>query len=391
MQSEIKVHVIDYGRKNLYMRFVDPLTNKQVMKSTGTNKRRDAERVAAKWEHDLREGRYQSPSKITWEEFWEQFDRDYLSGLSVGSQKNSLCVCSLAEQFQKPSRISDVNNDWTTGFQTWLRERGLSEETILGYCSYLRSALQWAYDRKMITEIPKFIRPKRRGALLSKGRPITTEEFERMLSAVPKVIRQPEHVEHWKHYLTGLWWSGLRLTESQNLYWDRDDRLCIDLSHKRPMFWIPGQLEKGGKDRYLPMAPEFAEFILRTPEEDRHGKVFTLNKRRMGDGPLCGSEVGRTASKIGKAANIAVHTHPKTGKVKFASAHDLRRSFGFRWSSKVMPAVLKELMRHERIDTTMKYYVCRNADATADVIWDAYEAGQEVQQATTEISRFVSQ
>jgi integrase len=40
---------------------------------------------------------------------------------------------------------------------------------------------------------------------------------------------------------------------------------------------------------------------------------------------------------------------------KFASTHDLRRSFGTRWSSKVMPAVLMQLMRHDSIETTMKF------------------------------------
>jgi hypothetical protein len=38
-----------------------------------------------------------------------------------------------------------------------------------------------------------------------------------------------------------------------------------------------------------------------------------------------------------------------------------------------MPAVLQQLMRHESIDTTMRYYVGRDADATADVLWAAYE------------------
>ncbi|MBA3483727.1 MAG: hypothetical protein H0T51_18110 [Pirellulales bacterium] len=52
-----------------------------------------------------------------------------------------------------------------------------------------------------------------------------------------------------------------------------------------------------------------------------------------------------------------------------ASAHDLRRSFGFRWSRLVMPPVLKELMRHTEIATTMKFYVGVNADATADELW----------------------
>jgi hypothetical protein len=37
-----------------------------------------------------------------------------------------------------------------------------------------------------------------------------------------------------------------------------------------------------------------------------------------------------------------------------------------------MPQVLKELMRHESIDTTMKYYVGRNAQSTAAVLWQAH-------------------
>ena len=47
MNHEIKVHVIDYGRKNLYMRYVDPVTGKQVLRSTGKKTRREAERIAA--------------------------------------------------------------------------------------------------------------------------------------------------------------------------------------------------------------------------------------------------------------------------------------------------------------------------------------------------------
>jgi integrase len=76
---------------------------------------------------------------------------------------------------------------------------------------------------------------------------------------------------------------------------------------------------------------------------------------------------------IGQRANVKVNVDAK-GKVKFASAHDLRRSFGERWSSRVMPQVLQELMRHESIDTTMKFYVGRNAERTADVLWQAHEA-----------------
>ena len=58
---------------------------------------------------------------------------------------------------------------------------------------------------------------------------------------------------------------------------------------------------------------------------------------------------------------------------KYASAHDLPRAFGLRWSARVMPAVLQQLMRHESIETTMRYYVGRNADAVADALWSAVD------------------
>jgi hypothetical protein len=36
-----------------------------------------------------------------------------------------------------------------------------------------------------------------------------------------------------------------------------------------------------------------------------------------------------------------------------------------------MPNVLRELMRHADISTTMKFYVGQNAEATADAVWNA--------------------
>ena len=62
MNEEIKVHVVKYAaRSNLVMRYVDPVTGRQVSKTTGTSRKREAERKAAKWEAELREGRYQKP------------------------------------------------------------------------------------------------------------------------------------------------------------------------------------------------------------------------------------------------------------------------------------------------------------------------------------------
>ena len=56
---------------------------------------------------------------------------------------------------------------------------------------------------------------------------------------------------------------------------------------------------------------------------------------------------------------------------KYASGHDLRRSFGNRWASRVKPPVLQRLMRHASIQTTLTYYVDLDADEVADGLWEA--------------------
>jgi integrase len=73
-------------------------------------------------------------------------------------------------------------------------------------------------------------------------------------------------------------------------------------------------------------------------------------------------------AKIGKKAGVIVNK----ADGKFASAHDLRRAFGTRWAKRVMPAVLKRLMRHAAIQTTMGYYVELDAAEVADQLWATY-------------------
>ena len=86
---------------------------------------------------------------------------------------------------------------------------------------------------------------------------------------------------------------------------------------------------------------------------------------------------GKRPGEIGKAAGVRVYVSPKDpGKVKYASAHDLRRAFGERWAARLMPAQPKELMRHESIETTLRFYVGTDAQRTADAAWAAFEASR---------------
>ncbi len=114
---------------------------------------------------------------------------------------------------------------------------------------------------------------------------------------------------------------------------------------------------------------------------ERHGRVFRL-PHLSPEAAQYVSRVSVKVSEFGEAARVKVTDKPAKAtaegepvvKVKWASAHDLRRSFGFRWSRRIMPAELQELMRHADIQTTMQYYVGRNAQSTAEALWAAYRA-----------------
>lgn len=129
----------------------------------------------------------------------------------------------------------------------------------------------------------------------------------------------------------------------------------------------PASAQKSGKIQVSPIVPEFAKPLDTVPTDERTGPVFDVGTSRC--------VVGRIVSAIGKAAGVVVNDESK----KTASAHDLRRSFGDRWSRKVMPAVLKELMRHANITTTMGYYVTDDAERTAAELWQA-DSGLGVRQ-----------
>jgi integrase len=221
----------------------------------------------------------------------------------------------------------------------------------------------------MLGTVPKIPYPEQSGA--AGGRPLTLEEFERIIQACKK--RRGPTAASWTFLLRGLWFSGLRLSEAMALTWGERGLLTMDLESRRPMFSIQGSLSKNRKDQRFPMSPEFFEMIDSVPFVDRSGFVFNPDRNGTtgtGSGRLTAEQVGETIGRLGREAGVKVKENMK-GEPVFASAHDLRRSFGFRWARRVMPPILQSLMRHKDIQTTMRFYVTQVEQQAADAVWDA--------------------
>jgi hypothetical protein len=80
------------------------------------------------------------------------------------------------------------------------------------------------------------------------------------------------------------------------------DRRQRDWKHSR----IRGESQQSGRDELTPLTPDFAEFLLQTPEGERRGRVFRLNQDG-GSIPLDVHHVGQIVAKIGDKARVIVN------------------------------------------------------------------------------------
>lgn len=388
MKDRNAVLVFKYAdRTHLVLVHFDPITGRRKTRSAKTSNKKEAERAAAAWENELRQGIYTPSASTNWKTFRTRYELEELSGKAENTRDKCDVVFDAVERVMNPRRVNDITSERVSWLAAELRKdrlvdgikrAGLAEDSIQTHMNHLRAALRWAERIGMIAKAPLFPKLHRAKGDSMKGRAPAGEEFERLLGAIPNALCQGkrathvslEHVPEWIRYLKGLWFGGWRLAESLELSWEPGSPLEVDLSGKYPVVLIAHEGQKSFKQEILPIAPEFADILLATPKKDRHGFVFNpigrYGRRVNADSAM------RWIARFGKAVNVKTWTSPKSGAVKFVSAHDLRRAFGLRWSSRVMPPVLQQMMRHSSIATTMKYYVGRDAQTASGVIWDAY-------------------
>jgi integrase len=351
------------GRKHLEARWIDPLTGKLKTKSTGTSKRKDAERFAARLEDQLNAAPDRANvTEARFADIWERYKSEVFPELSRKTCQKTTSAINSFQEMVNPLFVASITANVLQSWSASLRRKELAGYTIKGYLAEVSKVLRWA-DRVGIAGKPPHVEMPRRLASM-KGRAPTSEEFDRMRVAAAEVIPAGQ-LESWLQLLDGLWLSGLRLDEAMRLRWDVDSNFAVDLSGRYPMFRIQASGQKARRFELAPMTADFAEFLLKTPAEMRRGFVFDPLSFMEPHIRLQTDWVGKIISRIGESALVQV------GNGKAASAHDLRRAFGSRWAVRVMPAVLQSLMRHKSIATTMQFYVGHNAQANAEAAWMA--------------------
>lgn len=339
---QIRVHVRERkDRRFLQLAYTDPLTGQVKTKSAGTDKWKEAERAAARWESELLQAHGLAP--VGWEVFRQRFEDEHLAGLEKDSKRGYHAALNHFERIiGTPRDISNINASIISQFRMELRT-ALSEASVQKQLRHFKAALNWAESVGMIAKAPKITTTAIRQS--ERGRPLTLFEFCRLLRAAPD--------ERYYQLLIGLWLSGLRLGEALKLSFEPPVQLVLGDRYPIIRFTVSGQ--KGRREEDSPLTPAMSRFVRRF--ERTAGPIFGITQNLHG--------VSRAISDIGRQAGV------KVSPTKYASAHDLRRSFGTRWALRVHPFVLQKMMRHASLQTTMAYYVRLGSNQLAEQIWSS--------------------
>lgn len=282
---------------------------------------------------------------------WDSYVARYLvdKGGEWVEQSGKKFLWAISLLRPKPEKLEDVTRASLTQLCTEQRKKGRRPATIRGYIKRIRAFLNYCKDvYEVITHVPRVTLPRLQQK--SRGRAITGEEFDRMVSAM-RVRRNatcehygnPDDAAAWVNLLLGLYWGGLRIEEALSLRWEFEAKFAALVHNDPPVFKMSAD-QKNRKSQLVPMAPEFRDLCLDIGVKKK-GVVFDSLPSNI-------QYVGKYISKVGRDARILVNDEGKC-----ATAHDLRRAFGTRWAGRLKPAELMQLMRHENIQTTMDYYV----------------------------------
>ena len=480
-------------RNGYVLKFYCPIRKKRIRRNCGTRDRREARRILRECRERLLNGQYvesggaitathavQSSTLImglpndgdrpstTWQDAFDRYRKHKSTRVRSKSLTDAVSRLNIAERIFEGYRddhgLSEglqVTDVMTLDMLEYLQDRLLagdecrydvrSPNTVNSMMAAVMAFVRFCHRHGWIDKIPPVEKLDTDDVM--KGRPITGEEFERLLDATPEVVGELS-APSWQFALRVLWESRYRVGDLMDFSWD-DDRHIHPVWPSRkwlhPTIVIPST-QKNGRHQEIPMLPGLRELLETVPKCDRKEwvvdplpieyeiksdtdwfrptnddlKGLTARYSNRSIAAACGvsdtavrkwlsecrirrnvefqsntgtitsseirsirrratkhhshgarrtlrrltkERVGRITAIIGKEAGIIVQQpdHRTYQKVKYASAHDLRRGCAQRLINVGVSAeTLKVIMRHRDFATTERYYgAMRSAQSAA--------------------------
>jgi integrase len=227
--------------RSIQLRYIDPELKKEVRLSTGTHDEAEALEQKAKLEAKLLLGldikakrRSSGGLAMQWSDFREQYTELRLNALRPKAAQAAESRLDLVERILKPNVLADVaSGEALALLQSRLlagvenpSKRPRSKHSVKSRMAAVVAALIWACEIGWLETVPRFTSVEVAKLKKMKGRPISGEEFDRMISMTKKVVGDAA-ASSWEYLLRGAALSGLRLDELMHLSWDDSNEIML--------------------------------------------------------------------------------------------------------------------------------------------------------------------
>ncbi|GAB5407366.1 MAG: hypothetical protein Aurels2KO_55970 [Aureliella sp.] len=298
-------------RNGYVLKFYCPVRRARIRRNCGTRDRREARRILRECRERLLNGEYEKtggaisekhlaePRRVvigaesggskSWDECYESYRSHKIKRSSKDSFQHARSRLAIAERIfqgyfedrgiQSGIAVKEV---MTLAMLEYLQERLLegdecrydkrSPNTVNSMLGAVMAFVRFCAKREWIDRIP-VVEPLDVDDVM-KGRPVTGEEFERMLAATGKVVGEAETAS-WHFALKVLWFSGFRIGDLMDFHWDDERHIrptWPSESDMLPTISVPSS-QKNGKLQEIPMLPELEGFLRAVPEDSREGWI----------------------------------------------------------------------------------------------------------------------
>ena len=199
------------GAFSLFWRDLDGEPHEQLMRGIGLE---EAWKRAGIMENEL--NRSDAVIKdVAWKDFRRRVEAVYLADTKPKTVAAYRTALNSIERTIKPARMSDLT---TESLIEYAATATVSRSSVKTYLEHLIVLLNWARKTRMIDRVPELDSIKI--SLESKGRPLSEEEFQRMIEATATVRSRRKDADAWIRLMRGIWLTGLRISEALVLEWE---------------------------------------------------------------------------------------------------------------------------------------------------------------------------
>ena len=281
----------DEDKNGYTLKFFCPIRKKRVRKNCGTRDRREARRILRECQERLLNGEYAAscgaitkdhvvlpssrvPNVSTtesksWQECYDRYREHRATRIRESSLVDVVSRLSLAERifdgYQADQGLPEgllVTQVMTLDMLEYLQNRLLagdecrydvrSPNTVNSIMGAVMAFVRFCHTRGWIPSVPHV--EKFDVEEVMKGRPVTGEEFERMLEATPLIVGK-QSAASWQFSLRVLWESGFRIGDLMDFCWDDTRHIHPKWPNRtghHPTIVVPSS-QKNGRVQEIPM------------------------------------------------------------------------------------------------------------------------------------------